>query len=479
VADILITGGTLLTMDPERRIIEDGAIAIEGPRIVDVGTSAELTARHSPATVVDAHRKVVMPGLIDGHAHAGHGLVKTMGGDQPDLWYSACEQIYTQGSNEMFWYAEAQLSALERLKCGTTCGVSFLGGGASISRTDDPAFGDRHCEAVEQVGIRSFLGVGPGRAPFPQKFARWHGSSRRDVMISFEDQLATCETLIQRWHKVQDGKIHICLTFPTHRPDRTILDKVSLQDLKVQAQATRELGRKHGVLFTQDGHTRGSVEFAFEQLELLGPDAFLSHCTELSAKEIDICRSTDTKVVHNPSAVYSIRGRCPVPELLDAGVTVMLGSDGAAPDRNYDMFRHMWQCMHYHRTYYRDPSYLPPGKVLEMVTIDAARALGLDHELGSLEVGKKADIILVDLFKPHLYPLNMPAFRIAYFANGADVDTVMVDGQILMENREVKTVDETAVLEMAQQETEAMLDRTHLRELLEIPERFWGHSKYD
>jgi 5-methylthioadenosine/S-adenosylhomocysteine deaminase len=134
--------------------------------------------------------------------------------------------------------------------------------------------------------------------------------------------------------------------------------------------------------------------------------------------------------------------------------------------------------MHYHRTYYHDPTYLPPGKVLEMVTIDAARALGMEKEIGSLEVGKRADIILIDLFKPHLYPLNMPVYRIPYFVSGSDVDTVIVDGKVLMEKRQVKTVNESEILEMAQRETEAMLDRTQLRHLLQIPDRFWGHSKY-
>ena len=113
------------------------------------------------------------------------------------------------------------------------------------------------------------------------------------------------------------------------------------------------------------------------------------------------------------------------------------------------MFRHMFQAMRYHRFYFRDPSYLPAGKVLEMVTIDAARALGLEKELGSLETGKKADVILIDMFKPHLMPFNMPVYRVAYFANGNDVDTVIVNGQVLMEGRRVLTVNEVDVLELA------------------------------
>lgn len=475
--DILITEGILITMDPERRVIENGAIAIKGDRIVDIGKTEELVAKHNADKVIDAKHMVAMPGLIDGHAHAGHGLVKTMGGGQTDVWFQACEKIYSEGSTEEFWYAEALLSALERLKCGTTCGVSYLGGGPDMMRTDEPAYGDRHCEAIEQVGIRSFLAVGPCRPPYPHKYSRWYGQSRRDVMVSFEDLLITCETLIQRWNKKNDQQFNICLSFPVYQPDLAGYN-LRLEDLKGQAQAIRELSRKYGVLFTQDGHNRGTMKFAHEELNLLGPDAFMSHSIDLTAEEIEICRLTDTRIVHNPSAIMSIKGRCPVPELLDAGVTVMLGSDGTAPDRSYDMFRHMFQCMHYHRTYYHDPTYLPPGKVLEMVTIDAARGLGLEKELGSLESGKKADIILVDMFKPHLSPLNMPVFRIVHFANGSDVDTVIVDGKVLMENRIVKTVNETEILEMAQREAEAMLDRTQLRDLLRTPERFWGHSKY-
>ena len=211
---------------------------------------------------------------------------------------------------------------------------------------------------------------------------------------------------------------------------------------------------------------------------MLGQHALLSHSIDLLPEEIELCRQTGANIVHNPSAIFSIFGRCPVPELLDAGVTVLLGSDAAAPDRSFDMFRHMFQCMRYHRTYFRDPDYLPAGKVLEMVAIDAAHALGLENEIGSLEPGKKADIILVDMHKPHLAPLHMPAYRIAYFANGADVDTVLVDGQILMENRQVKSVDEEQVLLQAQSVMEKTLDRTGLRGMLDLPDRFWGHTKF-
>jgi 5-methylthioadenosine/S-adenosylhomocysteine deaminase len=476
-ADLLIVGGTIITMDPQRRVIEDGAVAITADRITEVGLAADLRAKYAAKKTLDAKNKVVMPGLIDGHGHAGHGLVKSLGTDIAGEWYRACEIIYAEGSTEGFWRADALLTSLERLKFGVTCGVTFFGGGDSVMRTDDPRYGDQHLRALEEVGIREFLAVGPRRPPFPRKYSHWSGGSRRDVMVSFEDQLRTCETLIQRWHGKADGRLNICMMFPTAHPESTILDDTGFQDLLKQAHATRALSRKYGLLFTQDGHSRGTVKFAHEKLGILGPDTLLSHATDLTEEEIEICRETGTRIVHNPSAIASMTGRCPVPELLDAGVTVMLGSDGVAPDRSYDMFRHMFQAMRYHRFYYRDPSILPPGKVLEMVTIDAARALGLEKELGSLEAGKKADVILIDMFKPHLFPLNMPVYRVAYYANGNDVDTVIVNGRVLMENRQVKTVDEAQVLELAQKETEDALNRTGLSRLLAIPDHFWGVSK--
>ncbi len=475
--DVLITDGTLITMDEERRVIENGALAIAVDRIVDVGRTQEFQIKYKAKRTINAKNKVVMPGLIDGHGHAGHTLVKTMGMGRTGEWWRACEIIYAEGSDEEFWRADALLAALERLKFGVTCGVTYFGGGDSVMRTDNPRYGDQHLKAVQKVGIREFLAVGPRRPPFPRKYSHWEGDVRRDVMISFEQQLATCETLIQRWHGKASGRINLCVMFPTHHAENTTLTKIEFEDLLHRAKATRALSRKYGLLFTQDGHTRGTIKFAHEELGILGPDTFLSHCTELTAEEIQICKETGTRVVHNPSAITSIRGRCPVPELLDAEVTVMLGSDATGPDRSYDMFRHMFQCMRYHRFYYRDPSVLPAGKVLEMVTIDAARALGLEKELGSLEPGKKADVILIDMFKPHLVPANMPVHRVAYFANGNDVDTVIVNGEVLMEKRRVKTVNEAEVLTLAEKAIADALRRTNLHHLLTIPERFWGVTK--
>jgi 5-methylthioadenosine/S-adenosylhomocysteine deaminase len=442
-----------------------------------VGTTLEITAAYTAKNEIDASRKVIMPGLIDGHAHAGHALVKSMGVNQLDAWGDACYQIYQRGSDEEFWYADAQLSALERLKCGTTTSVNLLGGGSDVMRTDDAAFAFAHIEGIQKVGIREFVAVGPGRPPFPKPFIRWTGTSRREVIVDFDKQMRVSEEIIQRSHQAGDQTISICVAFPVFNP-AVGFNAGELADIKCMAKSARALSKKHGVLFAQDGHKQGTILFAHEELDLLGPDSLFAHNIDLTAEEIALCAQTGTKIVHNPSAIFSIMGRCPVPELLDAGVTVLLGSDGVAPDRSYDMFRHMFQSMHYHRTFFHDPNILPAGKVLEMVTIDAARGLGMESEIGSLEVGKKADIILIDMYKPHLHPMNMAPYRIAHYANGGDVDTVFINGKMLMENRQVKSVTESDVLDRAQTALDTAVTRTGLQSLLDIPDRFWGHSRF-
>ena len=473
-ADILITGGTVITMDAQRRVIDDGAVAIAGDRIVAVGPTAELRDRFRPREIIDARRKIIMPGLVDGHGHAGHALVKTLGTDIR-RWSEACEKNYAHGSTTDFWRADALLSALERLKGGVTTSVNMFGGGDNVTRTDDVKYGDAYLDAIEDAGVRWTFAVGPRRAPFPKTYTNWEGDSSRDVQVSFEQQIEVSEALITKWHNAGNGRIRLAVALPTHDP-RDSLTPAEMEELREQSRVTRALSKKHNLLFVQDGHTRGTVKFAHD-LGLLGPDALLSHATELTEEEIGIVASTGTKIAHNPSAIFSIRGRSPVTELIDAGAVVMLGSDGPAPDRGYDMFRHMFQATRYHRYHFRDPSVLPAGKVLEMVTIDAARALGMENEIGSIETGKKADVILIDWFKPHLVPMNMPLYRLVYFANGEDVSTVIVDGQVLMRDRRVLTLNEEEVLEMAEREANAAIHRTGLEELVELPDGFWGKSR--
>lgn len=453
----IITGGIVVTIDGARSVISDGAVVVRGGRIAAVGRAVEHAA--TPGTRIDATGMIVLPGLIDAHAHAGHCLVKTLGGGDGARWTEAVEEIYPRGSTPEFWAADGALAALERLKAGITTGLAIFG--AYGSRTDEAVYAQAHAAAYARVGVRLVLCPGASPPPFPNRFRRLDGSEHR---VGLETQLAVCEELIG----LQSDGTRIILAAPVG---------TTPEYLDV-ARQVRALSRARGVGFTQDGHRGGTVRAAHEA-GLLGPDALLSHCIDLEPDEIAAIIATGTRVAHNPSANFSIIGRCPAIELMRGGATVAICSDGTAPDRPFDLFRHMQQAMHYHRRHFRDAKVLPPGKALEMITIDAARALGLDAEIGSLEPGKRADITLVDMRKAHLFPPMMPLYRLVCFANAADVDTVMVGGRILMAGRAVRSVEEGAVLDDATREIDLALDRTGLHAMAETPSGFWRGTHYD
>jgi 5-methylthioadenosine/S-adenosylhomocysteine deaminase len=472
---ILIRNVTAITVDRERRVLEGAWIAVSGDRISGVGARDEAPPARA-AKEIDGSGMVALPGIIDSHSHAGHGLVRAAGAGDTTAWFDACEAIYARNSTPSFWRAEQRLAQLERLRGGVTTAVSLLGGGADIYRTDDPAYGDAHCQATVESGLRTIMAVGPCRAPFPHRYARILEGGRSETFdLTFERQLEVSADLIDRWNDLLDRRTGVCLIMPVYYAKDISEDDIR-RDVERMSAAVMRLRADKNVLFTQDGHRDGSIALA-RDLGVLGSFALLGHSVDLTPADFEALQETRASIVHNPSAIMSIYGRCPVPELLDAGITVCLGSDAAAPDRGFDMFRHMAQCMHYHRRHFRDPAVLPPGKTLEMATIDAAQALGLQDHLGSLEPGKKADIVLVDMRKPHLYPPTMPVTKIAHFANAADVDTVIVDGKLLMQARRLAHLDESAILDEAAAEAKLAFDRAALSHLLVEPRDYWSVSK--
>ena len=457
--EIAISGVSAVTVDAERRVLDDAWIAIEGDRIAAIGTGAAPAARQN----IDGAGMVAIPGLIDAHSHAGHALVRAAGTGNVDAWFQVCQTIYACVSTPDFWLAEQRLAQLERLKGGVTTAVSLLGGGADIYRTDDDEAGDAHCKATMESGLRTIMAAGVGRPPFPKRYAKWlPNDTAKEFDLEWQRQLEVSETLIKRWNDVLGQRTGVCLIMPVFNAEE-LSDQLVGREARMIGDAVMDLRRRTNVLFTQDGHREGSIALA-RDCGLLGPFALLGHSVDLTPNDFAALIETGASIVHNPSAIMSIYGRCPVPELIEADITVCIGSDAAAPDRGFDMFRHMAQCMHYHRRHFRDPGVLPPGKVLEMVTIDAARALGLDKDIGSLEIGKKADIVLVDMRKPHLYPPVMPVTRLAHFANAADVDTVIVDGKVLMQGRRTR-LDEAAILDGAAHEAVLAFERGGISKL--------------
>ncbi|MFX1507799.1 MAG: amidohydrolase family protein [Promethearchaeota archaeon] len=474
MVDLLILHGTLLTMDTQRRVLNDGAVAIEKGRILDVGTTEKLKNKYTARKEIDASKRVVMPGLIDTHGHAGHSLVKTVAENIGDDWVPIIERFYAEGTTPDYWFVDGRLAALERLKFGVTCGVSYLG---SCPRTDDPIYGLKHCEGVSEIGIRDVLAIGPGRPPFPKKYLKWEGNTSTKIFASFERNLEVTESIMRsikkQYHKIDYTMSPPSITIGSLSKDGQVKD---LPDVKEKVELMKHIIEKWKLKLHTHAYSP-QILFADEKLDILGPHVSLAHCTGLSNEEIQIMARTDTKVCHSPSARSIIPVRCPVIELLDAGVTVSISTDGSSPDRTFDLFKDLRMAMTIHRTFFKDESVLPPGKVLEMVTIDAAKTLGYESDLGSLEVGKKDDVIIIDMMKPHLVPYFMIPQRVAYEVSGQDVDTVIVEGEILMENSLVH-VDERSILNAAQVEAENAVERGQLEKYIEIPKDFWGKTRY-
>ncbi len=473
MTEILIENGIVITMDPARQILDRGWLLIRDDRIVAVGSAAQQVPASNPDEVIDASRKVVMPGLIDSHGHAGHALVKSLGSGDVVAWTEACLKLYAVGSTVAFWKTEARLASLERLKAGVTTSISLMGGGTDLLRNDSPKYALAYAEAVGEAGTRAYIAMGPNRPPYPHRFVHHEDGTER--IVDLAEQIEVVEGILSDHGSSHKNRVNFCLTAPVFGPGKSNAG-LEFSAIKEIFDGVMDQRQRHNVLFTQDGHQQGTLAFA-DKLGALGPWSLMSHCVDLDEEDIACTVERGSTIVHNPSAIRSITGRCPAPELIDAGARVVLGTDAGAPDRGYDMFKHMAQCMHYHRRHFRDPKVMPAGKVLEMATIDAAEGLGRGRELGSLEAGKIADVILVDLFKPHLAPINMPVMRLAHFANAADVDTVIVDGRIVMRDRKVTQVDECAVLEEVETEAARIIRDNGLRDLLEPPDNFWRSSR--
>lgn len=466
--DLRIAVGTIITVDGERRVISDGAIAIDGGRIVAVGPTDDVSNAHRH---IDMPNAVAMPGLVDAHGHAGHSLIRTMA-DDLGAWMDACERVYLHGATPEFWRAEARLTATERLMAGTTASLSMLGGAGDTVRADDPSHGNAHLGGYAEVGLRAVMAIGPGAPAFPKMTTKHGGGPSQEVASSLDDQMAVVAAVADEWSGHNLGAV--ALTYPTLPMEA--IGGTPDGELIAGAAGVRSLSDSAGLLIVQDGHQGDTVEASF-RLGLLGPRTVLSHAIDLSENQIELVAASGTSIAHNPSAIYSQFGRCPVPELLAAGVTVGLGSDATAPDRSADMFRQMFQLTRYHRADRRDPALFPPGTTLEMATLGSATALGMGEHVGSIEVGKAADIVLLDTDKPHLTPFTHPVHQIVYFATGADVDTVIVGGEVLMQGRQVKTVDVANVLAEARREQALAFARVGIKT---APDRdgLWGAIRY-
>jgi len=431
LADILIKDGYIITMDAQRRILGRGSVAIGGDKITAVGKDVEERAD----TVIDARGKAVLPGLINAHTHLSMTLLRGIADDMPLMeWLEKKIWPIEKNLTAQDCYHGALLGCLEMIKSGTTCFA------------DQYFFMEEVARAVGEAGLRAMLSYG---------IIELGDLKRR------ESELRAGEKLVKTCHGAAGGRIQTMFgPHASYTCSPECLTRV------------KELAKKYKVGIhvhiseTQDEvdkimkeHGKRPVEH-LDSIGFLGPEVLAAHCIWLTEREIGIVQKQGVKPVHNPvSNMKTASGVAPVPEMLAAGIPVALGTDGAASNNSLDMFNEMKFAALLSKVHKLDPVAVPAQVALEMATINGAIALGLQDSIGSLESGKKADIVLVDLQKPHFKPLHSVISHLVYSAVGSDVDTTIVDGKVLMQGRKVLTLDEDKVLREAQKSSDDFLAR--------------------
>src|SRR3954447_2647271 len=478
--DLLLTGGTVVTVDADRRVLLNGAVAIDGGRIVAVGPAEEVGQQYQATKTIDCKGKAILPGLIDAHGHGGHSLIKTIGSDTPTFWMRIVTPTYFHFTTPEYWYADGLVSALERLRFGVTCGVSVMG---SMPRGDDPRIGNNHAQAYSEVGVREVVCVGPNAPPWPHPVSYWDSGSRERGTVTFDEVMEGTEAVVQTWNHAADDRIRVFVTpftmitsvDPSNPSAPDVATTLTEHD-RLQSRRVRELAARYQTRIHTDAFA-GMVRLAAQdEWALLGPDVHVQHLRGISLQEVQILAETGTHATHAASSGQA-SGKGPVPEMMQAGVNVAITTDGTSPKVSFDLFQAIRRAQTVHQLLSRDTYLLPPGKLLEMITIDAAKALGWDDEIGSLDVGKKADVAIVNLRQPHLTPNIMVVHRLVYEAVGNDVETVVVDGKLLMEDRKVLSIDEGGALDLGQEESLKLIDRAGLQS--HVHEPGWGKLRLE
>lgn len=432
-ADILIYRCIILPMN-RRDIINNGAIAIKDGKLTFVGKYASA-ANLQAEVKINAKGKVALPGLINCHTHVAMTLFRGIAEDQPfNIWLKKVIWPLEAKLKLRDIYVGALLGCLEMIKSGTTCFADMYFNESEIA------------EAVKESWLKGILAEGIIEAgkkalgketlnksvDFAKKFNGYAHGRVRTLLGPHAVYSCSPELLIKVKEKASELNIGV---------------HVHLAESK---EMFKEFEKKYNLT---------EVEL-LDKISLLKGNILAAHCINLSKKDIYTLSERGVNVVHVPVANMKLGlGVAKIKELIDAGVNVSLGTDGSASNNTLDMFETMKIAALLQKLNYLNPKILPLYEVLKMATINGAKALGLEKETGSLEVGKKADVILVDLSKPHLKPLHNVYASIVYSARGSDVDTVIVDGKIIMENRQVKTLDEKAVIEKAEKTAWDLLSR--------------------
>jgi 5-methylthioadenosine/S-adenosylhomocysteine deaminase len=424
--DLIVSGGTVVTMDARRRVIDDGAVAVAGGRIVAVGTRGEVAGRYAAREVVDARGGAVIPGLINGHTHIPMSLFRGIA-DDLDLNEWLTRYIFP---------AEAKNVTEEFVRVGTQLGLAEMIRGGTTTYCDMYYFEDAIAEETERAGVRALLGETVLDFPAPDN-------------KTWPDAMRYTERFVARWK----GNKLITAAVAPHAPytvsEAHLKEVRALSDRTGAPVVTHVAETRKEVEDVTRDHGASPVEY-LARIGFLSPRTVAAHTVHLTENEIGLLKQHGVGSVHNPESNMKLAsGVAPVPRMLKAGVLLGLGTDGAAS--NHDLS--MWEAMDYaaklHKLSSNDPKVVTAEEALAMATIGGARALHMEGDIGSLEEGKRADIVVVGLDSLHQTPRYNVYSHLVYATKASDVRTVVIEGRVVMRDRRLLTLNEALIKQKA------------------------------
>ncbi|MEM2341621.1 MAG: amidohydrolase [Candidatus Bathyarchaeia archaeon] len=432
-ADIVIRNCTIVTMS-EMNIIRQGLIAIKEGSIIYVGREVEAPTFEADE-FINGSGKIALPGLINCHTHAAMSLFRGIAEDK-DLGTWLKETIWPLESklrSDDVYYG-ALLSCVEMIKSGTTC------------FSDMYFYEDMVAKAVAETGLRCVLSSGIIE-------------SGHEILGKI--LLREAVKIAKKYHGSYNGRIYAMLgPHAVYSCGPKLLKKIGEKAEKLGIGVHIHLAESESESANIERTYGRSEVKILDETGLLRPNLLAAHCIHLSDEDIALMAKHNVKVAYNPVSNMKLASGIPrIKDLLDAGIIVGLGTDGPASNNSLDMFNTMKFAALLQKAKYGDPRVLGAKKVVEMATINGAKSLGLDRMIGSIETGKRADIILIDVNKPHLTPLHDIYAAIVYSARGSDVSTVIADGKIIMDERIIKTIDEYEVIRKSEKVAYDLLSR--------------------
>ena len=457
---ILIQNGYILTLNSKREIIKQGSVYIEDDTIIEIGRNEEMRT-HKADLVIDAKNKIVMPGLIDTHTHLAQALIRGCADDVSLVdWLKKYVWVLQGNFTKEDGRVSAELCMAEMIRTGTT---------AFIECMIHSRYGfDGIAKAVERVGMRGAL------SKIIMDSTGYADSA--DIMYpgmveDTEQCLKETNDMYNKWHGRADGRIQVWYGLRS-------LGAVTPELFRDVARRTREKGTRmtmhlgevvDDVRYVKKNFGTNLTTFARDH-DLLGPDMVFAHGIHFEDSELKVLAESKSNISHCPASNMKLAsGFAKIPQMLQVGVPVSLGCDGGPSNNTYDILREMRLAALIHKSYVADPLVVTAEQAIEMATLGGAMAMGIDDKVGSLERGKLADIILINLHELGLTPHTNPVSNLVYSGSGEYVDTVIANGRLLMQNKKLLTLDEESVMRNAREHSAALMERAGIENLPKWP----------